>query len=67
VTGETQSFRWPSGFTDQLVEVIYDGTSYWASEGDFRNAVGQAYPPAQGTARAFRTAQRRSEPVSDSW
>jgi hypothetical protein len=67
VTGETQSYRWPSGLTEQLVKVVWKDTEYWASEGDFQGAVGQAYPAGQGTAQSFRTAQRRSESVSDSW
>ena len=38
--------------------MIWQDTRYWASEEDFRNAVGQAYPAGQGTAPSFRTAER---------
>jgi len=67
VTGETESYRWPSGLTEQLVKVVWKDTGYCASEGDFQGGVGQAYPAGQGTVPSFRTAERGRQRVSDSW
>jgi hypothetical protein len=67
VTGRTTPFRWPSGLTENLVEVVWEGTKFWASEEDFDRVLGQPYPAGEGTEQSYEGIGRNTQQVRDSW